>query len=87
MKKFMPTAQKKLKRGAKRIDVKPGIESGTDIFDTVSERIGQLEIGGGSGFLHMIAGNADRIESRGICLAVWAKISAMIRIDGPGGKI
>ena len=39
-------------------------QPGAHIFDAVGQRIGELEIGGRAGFLHVIAGNRDRIELR-----------------------
>ena len=46
------------------IDVEPRLEAGTEIFDPVGQRIGKLEVLGRAGFLHVIAGNRDRIVLR-----------------------
>jgi len=47
MKWFLPCAQKNERRGA---------------FPAVGQGVGHLEIGGGAGFLHVIAGDGDRVE-------------------------
>ena len=46
------------------VDRKIGREPGADIFDAVGERVGEFEVGGRAGFLHVIAGDRDRIELR-----------------------
>ena len=58
----------KEKREARReaINIEAGGEPGAHIFETVGERIGEFEIGGSARFLHMIAGNRDRVELRHI---------------------
>ena len=66
MKKFMPIAQKKDRRLARRlIDVEGRHrDPGAGILDAVGQRIGQLQVRRRAGFLHVIAGNRDRIELR-----------------------
>ena len=46
------------------IDGEPGLHAGAHIFDAVGERIGELEVLRRAGFLHVIAGNRNRIELR-----------------------
>ena len=46
------------------IDGEVGAEAGADIFDAVGERVGEFEVGGRAGLLHVIAGDRDRIEFR-----------------------
>ena len=62
MKKFMPIAQKKLRRGAK--------DAGTEVFQAVGEGIGELDVAGGAGLLHVVAGNGDGVELRHILRGV-----------------
>ena len=64
MKKFIPIAQKKLSRGAKRVDVQAGGQPGADVLHAVGQRVGQLEVGGRPGLLHVVAGDRDRVEAR-----------------------
>ena len=64
MKKFMPMPKKNEIRGAKRVDVEPAIPRRPHIFEPVGERVGEFEVGGRPGLLHVIAGHRDRIESR-----------------------
>ena len=64
MKKFMPIAQKKDSRGRERVDVEPGLEPGADVLDAVGEGVGELEVGGRAGLLHVVAGDRDRVELR-----------------------
>ena len=53
-------------RDARRegVDREAGVDGGADIFEAVGERVGELEIGRRPGFLHVIAGDRDRIELR-----------------------
>ena len=46
------------------VDRDAGGHAGAHIFDAVGERIGEFEILRRAGFLHVIAGNRDRIEFR-----------------------
>ena len=70
MKWFMPIAQKKEMRGAKSSTRKAGLNAGAQVFDAVGERIGQLDVGGGPGLLHVIAADADAVELRHVLRAV-----------------
>ena len=47
-----------------RVDIEARRHAGAHIFDAVRERIGQLQVGGRAGFLHVIAGDRDRVELR-----------------------
>ena len=60
-------------RGAKRSTAR-GAEPGAHIFDAVGERVGEFEIGGRSGLLHVIAGDRDRIELRHVRRGVGENI-------------
>ena len=64
MKKFMPMPKKNETRGAKASTSRPASRAGADIFEPVGERVGEFEVGGRSGLLHVIAGHRDRIELR-----------------------
>ena len=46
------------------VDVEAGRDAGADIFDAVGERVGELEVGRRAGFLHVVAGDRDRVELR-----------------------
>ena len=46
------------------VDVETGGEPGAQIFDAVGQRIGELEVLRRAGFLHVIAGDRDRIVFR-----------------------
>ena len=50
--------------GGKTIDIEARGKTGAQIFDAVGERIGELEVLRRTGFLHVIAGDRDRIELR-----------------------
>jgi hypothetical protein len=62
MKKFMPTPQKKLRRGAKLSIAMPRGDAGAQILGAVGERVCQLEVRRRPGLLHVIAGDADAVE-------------------------
>ena len=64
MKKFMPIAQKKLSRGANRSMSRPAATPGAEVLDAVGQRVGELEVGGRPGLLHVVAGDRDRVEPR-----------------------
>ena len=57
-------AEEKRKPRREAVDVERSGEPRAHIFDAVGERVGELEIGRCSGFLHVIAGDRDRIEFR-----------------------
>ena len=44
------------------VDVDAGGDAGAEVFPTVGESISHFEVGGGAGFLHVIAGDRDRVE-------------------------
>ena len=46
------------------VDREPGVEPGAHVFDAVRERVGELEVLGRPGLLHVIAGDRDRVEFR-----------------------
>ena len=48
----------------KRVDSEVRRHPGAHIFDAVRQRIGELEVGGRAGLLHVIAGDRDGIELR-----------------------
>ena len=60
----MPIAQKKDSRGANWSMVEAALQAGADVLDAVGERVGELEVGGRSGLLHVVAGDRDRVEPR-----------------------
>ena len=68
MKKFMPIAQKKLKARRKGVDLQPDVHAGAGVFQTIRQRVGQLKVSRRAGLLHVIAGDADRVEARHLWL-------------------
>ena len=46
------------------VDVEPGGDAGTRIFDAVGDGVGELQVGRRAGLLHVIAGDRDRVEFR-----------------------
>ena len=64
MKKFIPIAQKKLSRGAKWSMSRPAPDAGTEVLHAVGQGVGELEVGGRPGLLHVVAGDRDRVEPR-----------------------
>ena len=50
--------------GRELVDVQARIQAGLQVIDAVGQRIGQLEIGCGTGLLDVVAGDRNRIELR-----------------------
>ena len=48
--------------GGEGVDGQPGVEAGPDVLDPVGEGIAQLEVGRGSGLLHVVPGDRDGVE-------------------------
>ena len=46
------------------VDVQPGVQPGLDVLHAVGQRVGQLQIGCGTGLLDVVAGDRDRVELR-----------------------
>ena len=46
------------------VDVEAGVEAGAEVLDAVGQRVGELEVGGRPGLLHVVAGDGDRVEPR-----------------------
>ncbi len=46
------------------VDLHAGVEACADVLDTVGEGVGELQVGRGSGFLDVVAGDGDRVELR-----------------------
>jgi hypothetical protein len=67
MKKFMPIAQKKERRGANASTSRPAATPGADVFDAVGERVGELQVRRRARFLHVIAGNRDELNFGMFC--------------------
>jgi hypothetical protein len=70
----------------KFVDVEPGVKTGSEVFEAVGEGVGEFEVGGCSGFLHVIAGNGDAVELRHVFRTVAENVAdnahgAMRRID------
>ena len=47
-----------------RIDVEADVEARADVLDTVGQRVRELEVVRGPGFLDVVAGDRDRVEPR-----------------------
>ena len=54
-----PDAPEKRQPRRELVDVQAGVEAGLDVVDTVGECVGEFEIGCGTGFLDVVAGNRD----------------------------
>jgi hypothetical protein len=48
----------------KAVNIESGREPGAEIFDAVGQRVGELEVLGRAGLLHVIAGDGDRVVFR-----------------------
>ena len=46
------------------VDVEAGPDAGTEVLHAVGQRVGELEVGGRPGLLHVVAGDRDRVEPR-----------------------
>ena len=44
------------------VDVQADLAAAADVLDAVGQGVGELEVGGRPGLLHVVAGNADRVE-------------------------
>ena len=47
------------KAGSESIDVDSRGDAGTQVFQSVGQRVGKFDVGCGSGFLHVVARNGD----------------------------
>ncbi len=50
--------------GSEGVDVDACGDAGAEVFPAVGEGVGHFEVGGGASFLHVVAGNRDRVELR-----------------------
>ena len=50
--------------GREPVDVEPRGDAGAEVLDAVGQRVGELEVGGRPGLLHVVAGDRDRVEPR-----------------------
>ena len=55
---------------SKSIDIHTCIHTGAEILQTVGESVGKLDVAGGAGLLHVVAGDGDRVELRHILRSV-----------------
>ena len=62
MKKFMPIAQKNDRRGANESISMLSIDARAQILKSVGKRIGQLDVAGSSGLLHVVTGDGYGVE-------------------------
>ena len=46
------------------VDVEPRCDAGAEVLHAVGQRVGELEVGGRPGLLHVVAGDRDRVEPR-----------------------
>ena len=49
---------------SERVDIHAGVHTCAEVFETVGEGVGKLDVAGSAGFLHVIARNRDRVELR-----------------------
>ncbi len=64
MKWFMPIAQKKLRRGAKLVDVEAGRKARPDVLEAVGQRVPEFDVGRRPRLLHVVAADRDAVEAR-----------------------
>ena len=48
--------------GCKGIDVDTGIDTGTEVLETVGKGVGELNVGRSTSFLHVVARDGDAVE-------------------------
>ena len=65
-----PDAPEEGQPGRELVDVQLGVQPRLDVVDAVGQRVGQLQIRCGTGFLDVIAGDRDRVELRHLRAAV-----------------
>ena len=68
------------------VDGEPGGEAGADVLDAVGERVGELQVLRRPGFLHVVAGDRDRVELRHVGRGVGEDVAddphrALGRVD------
>ena len=66
--------------GREAIDIQARTDAGAQVFQAVGQRVGELQIGRGAGFLHVIAADADAVEFRHLLRGVAEDIA-----DDPHG--
>ena len=57
------------------VDVHAGLDAGAQIFESVGEGVAELDVGGGPGLLHMVAGDADAVELRHLFCGVGEDVA------------
>ena len=68
--------------GRELVDVEARLDTGADVLDAVGECVGQLEIGGRSGLLDVVAGDRYRVELRHLRAGVGKDVG-----DDPHGGL
>ena len=48
--------------GCEGIDVDTGVDTGTEVLETVGEGVGQLDVGRSTSLLHVVARDGDAVE-------------------------
>ncbi len=56
------------------VDVDACIDTGTEIFETVSESVGKLDVACRTGFLHVVAGDGDRVKFGHVLRSVFEDV-------------
>ena len=46
------------------VDAHARLDAGAEVLETVGQGVGQLDVGGGAGLLHVVAGDGDGVELR-----------------------
>ena len=62
------------------VDIQAGANAGAQVFEAVGQRVGQFQVGGRAGFLHVIAADADAVELRHLLRGVAEDVA-----DDPHG--
>ena len=57
------------------VDFQPGRDAGAQVFQAVGHRVAELEVGGGAGFLHVVARDADAVELRHVLAGVGEDVA------------
>ena len=60
---------------SKGVDIESGVDSGAEVFKSVREGVTDFEVGGGTGFLHVVTGNGDGVELRHLLRGILEDIA------------
>ncbi len=52
------------------VDAHTSFDTGAEVLEAVGQGVGQLDVGGGAGFLHVVSGDGDAVELRHVLRGV-----------------